>query len=73
MKNTKLKPGTVTIATPAYLAARKPMYENNMCKAVRLIATCNNCERIIFADEKAKKEYIRSGGYCPECIKENNY
>lgn len=55
---------------------RKPMYENEMCKSVGLMATCNACDRIIFEDEKWKKEYSNNGGYCKECadeIKETNH
>lgn len=46
---------------------RNPMYENDMCKSVGLIATCNCCDRIIFEDENYLNEYIESGGYCKEC------
>lgn len=49
---------------------RKPMYENEMCRVSGLVATCNCCDRIIFEDEKWKKGYIESGGYCKECSKE---
>ena len=49
---------------------RKPMYENEMTKAVGLIATCNGCDRIIFEDENWKEQYIDSHGYCRECCEE---
>jgi len=49
---------------------RRPMYENKMCKSVGLIASCNNCDRIIFEDEKWLQGYKKSGGYCRECSKE---
>lgn len=51
---------------------RKPMYENEMTKAVGLIATCNGCERIIFEDENYKEQYIASHGYCRECNEASN-
>ncbi len=50
--------------------SRKFMYENAMCEAVGLIATCNNCDRIIYEDENYKEEYIESHGYCKECNEE---
>lgn len=49
---------------------RKPMFENDMCKSVGLMATCNACDRIIYEDEKFKKQYIKNGGYCKECDEE---
>jgi hypothetical protein len=52
---------------------RKPMYENEMCEEVGLIAACNSCERIIYEDENDKAEYIEDGrGYCKECREESN-
>lgn len=51
-------------------STRKPMYENEMCQSVGLIATCNCCDRIIFEDENYKEQYIESHGYCKECNEE---
>ena len=47
--------------------SREPMYENDMCKSVGMMATCNCCDRIIFVDENYKDQYIQNGGYCKEC------
>lgn len=47
--------------------ARKPLYENQMCKEVGLIASCNGCDRVIFEDEKWLKQYTSNGGYCSDC------
>lgn len=49
---------------------RQPMYENEMCKAVGLIATCNACERIIFEDENWQQGYTENHGYCRGCAEE---
>lgn len=49
---------------------RKPMFENDMCKQVGLIATCNACDRVIFEDEKFKTRFKKNGGYCAECDEE---
>lgn len=49
---------------------RKPMYENDMCRAVGLMATCNGCDRIIYEDENYLQQYIASHGYCRECNEE---
>jgi hypothetical protein len=46
---------------------RKPMYENDMCRASGLIAACNCCDRIIFEDENDLNSYQDSGGYCSWC------
>lgn len=49
---------------------RKPMYENDFAKSVGMMATCNNCDRIIYEDEEWKDKYIETGGYCRECSEE---
>lgn len=54
--------------TQAPKQQRQPMYENEMCKAVGMIASCNECDRIIFDDENHKEKYTASGGYCSHCI-----
>jgi hypothetical protein len=46
---------------------RIPAYENEICKSVGLIATCNSCDRIIFEDENFMEEYSNNGGYCSDC------
>jgi len=46
---------------------RQPDFENEMCKSVGLYMTCNACDRIIFKDEKFRKQYKKNGGYCSEC------
>lgn len=46
---------------------RKPLYENEMCESVGLMATCNSCDRIIFEDENWLDEYKENGGYCKDC------
>lgn len=46
---------------------RKPAYENDMCKSVGMMATCNSCDRIIFEDETWMEKYSNNGGYCKEC------
>jgi hypothetical protein len=51
---------------------RKPMFENQMCESVGLVATCNACDRIIFKDENWLKGYKESFGYCRECANENS-
>jgi hypothetical protein len=60
---------TVVIFNPE-TDKRKPMYENEMCREVGLMASCNCCDRIIFEDENYLQEYIESGGYCKECNEE---
>lgn len=51
-----------TEAQAAYYIAmnKNPMFENEMCRAVGLRATCNSCDRIIWEDE-SKEEYINPG------------
>jgi hypothetical protein len=49
---------------------RKPAHENEMCKQVGLMATCNSCDRIIFEDENYMEQYVESGGYCKECAEQ---
>lgn len=51
---------------------RQPMFENEMCESVGLMATCNSCDRIIFADENWMEGYQDSAGYCRECLEECN-
>ena len=73
MKNKPLPPPLViqnNSVVGISLTNRKPMFENDMCKQVGLIATCNNFDRIIFEDENYKKQFIKSGGYCKECNEE---
>lgn len=43
------------------------LFENEMCRTVGLMATCNSCDRIVYADEKRTYQI---NGYCPECQKE---
>lgn len=35
-----------------------------------LLLTCNSCDRIIYTDEMSENEFLKNGGYCPECEKE---
>lgn len=59
---------TVEAAKPETPPAdRKPMYENEMCRSVNMMATCNGCDRIIFEDENYLQEYKDSAGHCKEC------
>lgn len=52
---------------------RKVMFENNRCRAVGLIMTCNNCDRIIFEDENwSVDDYRDNAGYCRECAGETD-
>ena len=51
---------------------RKPAYESDECKAVGLMATCNFCDRVIWADENWMEEYAENGGYCKECVTGEN-
>ena len=46
------------------------MYENEMAKAVGMMATCNCCDRIIYEDENWHKQYVETGGYCKQCHEE---
>lgn len=46
------------------------MYESDICEEIGLIASCNNCDRIIFKDENWLPLYQSNGGYCKECAKE---
>jgi len=54
----------------APITKRKPMYENALTKKYGMVASCNACDRIIFEDEKWKRQYTKSGGYCKECLAE---
>jgi hypothetical protein len=51
---------------------RKPMFENEMCEEIGMVATCNGCDRVIFKDEKWKTGYIKNHGYCRQCVKKMN-
>ena len=48
-------------------AKREPMYENDDCRRVGLMATCNACDRIVFEDENDREAFVAAGGYCSEC------
>ena len=49
---------------------RKILFENEMCRSVGTMATCNCCDRIIFEDEMTAEEYTANHGYCKECNNE---
>ena len=38
--------------------------------ALKIPASCNGCDRIIYEDEMNFDQYNDNGGYCPECIRE---
>jgi len=47
---------------------RAILFENDDCRKHGLMASCNCCERIIYADEMTPLDYEMNGGYCFECI-----
>ena len=53
-------------------AERKPAFENDACRHVGLMATCNACDRIIWEDEDWMGRYAENAGYCRECDEETN-
>lgn len=67
IKGTNPKPGYEMV--PAH-EDREIMYENEMTRSVGLMATCNNCDRVIYVDENWKDEYSNNGGYCKDCAPE---
>lgn len=59
--------GSILLNCNVVPVERTPMFENDMCKSVGLMATCNACERIIYEDEQWKDQYSTNGGYCSDC------
>lgn len=48
-------------------ALARPDYENDDCRRVGLMASCNACDRVIFEHENDMPAFTASGGYCAEC------
>lgn len=46
---------------------RSFLYENDVCEMMIIPASCNCCDRIVYADEMTAEQYTSNGGYCPEC------
>lgn len=46
---------------------REILFENSTTQQIGVYATCNVCDRIIYADEMKPEEYTKNHGMCFDC------